>query len=59
MTLAVVSDTGPLIALARVGRPDLLRRLYGQIVISSAVHNELTLGSDRPGAEALTLALEE
>ena len=59
MTLAVVSDTGPLIASARVGRLDLLRRLYGQIVISSAVHDELALGSDRPGAEALTLALEE
>lgn len=58
MTLAVVSDTGPLIALARVGRLDLLRRLYGQIVIPSAVHDELALGSDRPGAKALAIALE-
>ena len=55
MTLAVVSDTGLLIALARVGRLDLLRRLYGQIVIPSAVHDELALDSDRPGAKALAI----
>lgn len=58
MTLAVVSDTGPLIALARVERLGLLRRLYGQIVIPSAVRDELALGSDRPGAKALAIALE-
>ena len=58
MTPAVVPDTGPLIALARVGRLDLLRRLYGQVVIPPAVHDELALDSDRPGARALAAALE-
>ena len=58
MTPAVVSDTGPLIALARVGRLDLLRRLYGQVVIPPAVHDELALDSNRPGARTLAIALE-
>ena len=58
MTAAIVSDTGPLIAFARVGQLDLLRRLYGQIIVPSAVHAELALGSNRPGAKALAATLE-
>ena len=58
MTAAIVSDTGPLIALARVEQLDLLRRLYGQIIIPSAVHAEFALGSRRPGAKALAATLE-
>ena len=58
MTRAIVSDTGPLIALARVGRLDLLRRLYGQVIVPPAVHAELALGSNRPGAMALAATLE-
>ena len=58
MTRAIVSDTGPLIALARVGQLDLLRRLYGQVIVPSAVHAELALGSNRPGAKALAATLE-
>ena len=53
----VVADTGPLIALARAGRLDLLRRLYRQVVIPPAVHGELAIGSGRPGATALAGAL--
>lgn len=54
----VVADTGPLIALARVGHLDLLRRLYEQISIPPAVRDELAIGSDRPGAKVLAVALE-
>lgn len=53
----IVADTGPLIALARVGRLDLLRCLYRRVVIPPAVHGELAIGSGRPGATALAGAL--
>ena len=53
MTRVVIADTGPLIALARIGRLDLLRRLYGRIVVPPAVHIELAVDSNRPGAKVL------
>lgn len=58
MSGAVVADAGPLIALARTGHLDLLRRLYGCVAIPAAVESELTIGSDRPGARTLEGALE-
>ena len=54
MTRPVVADTGPLIALARVEHLELLPRLYGRIIVPSAVHDELALDSDRPGARVLS-----
>lgn len=59
MTPPVVADTGPLIALARIGRLALLERLYGGAVIPSAVRAELAIDSGRPGAKALGVALNE
>ena len=53
----IVADTGPLIALARAGRLDLLRRLYRRILIPPTVHGELAIGSGRPVATALAGAL--
>ena len=38
---SVVSNTGPLIALATIGRFDLLRKLFGEILIPPAVHAEI------------------
>lgn len=55
----VVADTGPLIALGRVGRLKLLRDLYHDILIPPAVRDELHLGSGRPGAEQSAEALEQ
>jgi uncharacterized protein len=46
----VVLDTGPIIALAGIGRLDLLRALYREVLIPPAVRHELTRGEDRPGS---------
>ena len=59
MTRIVVSDTGPLIALARVEQLDLLRRLYRRIHVPPAVHAELAVHSGRPGAKVLAHAFED
>jgi predicted nucleic acid-binding protein len=40
--LIVVSDTSPVLNLARIGRLRLLPLLYGQVLIPSAVFEELT-----------------
>jgi uncharacterized protein len=40
--LIVVSDTSPLLNLARIGRIELLRSLYNQVLIPTAVSDELT-----------------
>lgn len=53
MTREVISDTGPLIALARIGEIDLLRRLYGRVAVPPAVYTELAIDSNRPGAKVL------
>ena len=47
----VVSDSGPLIALAAIGRLDLLRALFGQIVIPQAFYEEVVIrGQGDPGS---------
>lgn len=38
---SVVSNTGPLIALAAIGQLDLLRKLFGEILIPPAVRAEI------------------
>lgn len=58
MNRPVVADTGPLIALARVERLELLRRRYERVVVPPAVHAELALDSNRPGARALSRAVD-
>jgi predicted nucleic acid-binding protein len=45
--LIVVSDTSPILNLARIGRLDFLRLLYQQVLIPAAVHDEL-LAAMRP-----------
>lgn len=55
--MIVVSDSGPFIALARIGYLYLLQSLYGQLSIPPAVLREVvTLGRGRPGAEELDAA---
>jgi len=52
----VVSDASPLIGLAAVGHLDLLRRLYGEVMIPAAVHQELTASSKAPGSTEIDSA---
>ena len=48
--MIVVSNTSPIINLAAVGQLDLLRQLYGQIVIPQAVYVEIVgRGAGQPG----------
>jgi predicted nucleic acid-binding protein len=49
----VVSNTGPLIALASIGQFDLLRRLFGKILFPPAVRAEV---QDETSVAALTAA---
>ena len=58
MIRVVVAGTGPLIALARATRLELLRRLYRDVLVPPAVHAELALDSARPGAKVLAKAFD-
>jgi predicted nucleic acid-binding protein len=50
----VVTNSGPLIALASVGQLDLLSALYTTILVPEAVWREVTeAGAGRPGAREL------
>ena len=49
--MIVVSNTSPIINLAAVGQLDLLRQLYGKVIIPQAVYHEITvIGAGQPGA---------
>jgi predicted nucleic acid-binding protein len=48
--LIVVSDTSPLLNLARIGHGDLLGRLYGEILVPTAVADELKRNGVDPSA---------
>ncbi|HSH76963.1 MAG TPA: hypothetical protein VLA19_00340 [Herpetosiphonaceae bacterium] len=52
---AVVSNTSPLITLAAVGLLDILRQLYGAVVVPEAVRDEYEAGrkSAEPGLDDL------
>ena len=50
--MIVVSNTSPIINLAAVGQLDLLRQLYGQIMIPQTVYIEIVgIGAGQPGAD--------
>jgi len=52
--LVVVGDAGPLIALARIDRLELLRALYGSIWVPEPVWEEVVInGEGLPGATAV------
>lgn len=48
--MIIVSDTSPITNLAAIGQLDILRQLYGNIIIPTAVYNEMVgLGKVVPG----------
>ena len=52
--MIVVADASPLIALARVGRLELLREMFGSLLLPEAVWREVVAaGLDRPGVSEL------
>ena len=55
--MIVVSDSSPLITLARAHHLELLRDFYGQILIPSEVHEEVTVsGAGLPGSDEVRRA---
>jgi predicted nucleic acid-binding protein len=55
--MIVVTNAGPLIALAQIGRLNLLQLLYDQLYLPPAVFNEVvTFGRERPGAAEVETA---
>jgi len=59
VTGIVVSDAGPLIALGRIEKLNLLKHLYQNVLIPTAIHSELRCGADLPGATALQKAISD
>ncbi|HEX6994477.1 MAG TPA: DUF3368 domain-containing protein [Gammaproteobacteria bacterium] len=55
----VIADASPLIALAAAKRFDVLRRLYGRVVVTRAVLDEVMAGGNKPGARELSAAMRE
>ena len=55
--MKVICDAAVLIGLAKIGRLDLLRKLYGNIYIPWGVYEEVVLrGRERPGVEEIDRA---
>lgn len=58
--MIAISDAGPLIALARIGRFELLRHILGHLHIPQAVYDEVVLkGAGRAGADETQKALSD
>lgn len=54
----VVVNTTPLIALSHVGQLDVLKKLYGGIIIPEAVYKELSVKADSVCKKAVDSSLD-
>ena len=59
MPRLVVADSSPLIGMAAAGAFELLRGLFGTVMITRLVKDEVTGRPDRPGARELDAAMRE
>jgi predicted nucleic acid-binding protein len=53
--VTVVSDSSPLITLSKIDSFELIRKLYGTLVISSAVYAEVVVAGEGLAGAAETL----
>ena len=58
MRSVVVADAGPLIALSRIDALDLLRGLFGQVLVTEEVRDEALPAADYPGKAGIAQAFE-
>lgn len=57
MSIVIVSNASPLINLARIGKLELLRQLYGELSVPEAVWQEIVVkGTGQPGADEVQAA---
>ena len=57
MSKVVIADSSCLIGLSKIGELDLLRQLFGQVLVPKAVYHEVVVrGANRPGASELAAA---
>lgn len=55
--MSIVSNASALINLARIGKLDLLRQLYGELIVPEAVWREVVVeGVEQPGADEVKAA---
>lgn len=59
MRRIVIADAGPLIALARIDKLDLLHQLFGQVTVTTQIARELLDGGPFPDTPALEIALSQ
>jgi len=57
MSKVVIADSSCLIGLGKIGQLDLLRQLFGQVLVPKAVYHEVVVrGANRPGANEVATA---
>ncbi len=56
--MIIVSNAGPLIALAKIGKLNILNRLFEKVKLPPSVFHELRITSSRPGAIEFKEAIE-
>ena len=59
MRRIVIADAGPLIALARIDKLDLLHQLFAQVTITTQIAQELLDGGPFPDTPTLEIALSQ
>ncbi|UCH95159.1 MAG: DUF3368 domain-containing protein [Candidatus Aminicenantes bacterium] len=57
--MIIISDAGPLIALAKTKKLNILKRLFEKVKIPPSVFHELRITSSRPGAIEFIEAIEK